>query len=436
MLEAEIKERAILVGLITRKTPSWRIADYLDELELLADTAGAEVLERVVQERERKDPAFMIGRGKAEELARMTKYLDIDLVIFDDDLTPAQAKNIENLCGVKIVDRSGLILDIFAKHARTREARTQVELAQLKYLLPRLTGQWRHLERQVGGIGVRGPGETQLEVDRRLIRKRVGVLEKELEKISGQREIRRKNRRSLFKVALIGYTNVGKSTLLNALTNADVLVEDRLFATLDATVRSLELPDRSQVLLIDTVGFIRKLPHHLIASFKSTLEEARDADLLLHVIDVTQSCYLEQMATVDTVVKELHLDDRPVLKVFNKIDLLEEPVLLGRLRETEQPCVMISAARGIQLSQLIMRIQEYARASLRFESLELAVAQAALIGQIYEIADVIQIHYEDARILVDIKFSAAQEKRVRAQLHKLLTPQSGGMDIQHDHSCC
>ena len=213
MNEPQEKERAILVAVVTRETPSWRVEDYLDELELLADTAGAEVIERVVQSRNRMDSAYMIGRGKAEELAQMAKYQDVDLIIFDDDLTPAQAKNIEKLCGVKIVDRSGLILDIFAKHARTREARTQVELAQLQYLLPRLTGQWRHLERQVGGIGVRGPGETQLEVDRRLIRKRVGLLEKELEKIAGQREIRRKNRRNLFKAALVGYTNVGKSTL-------------------------------------------------------------------------------------------------------------------------------------------------------------------------------------------------------------------------------
>ncbi len=421
MQEADNKERAIVVGLITRQTPSWRVDDYLDELELLADTAGAEVLERVVQQRDRMDSAYMIGRGKAEELAQMARYLDIDLIIFDDDLSPAQAKNIEQLCGVKIVDRSGLILDIFAKHARTREARTQVELAQLKYLLPRLTGQWRHLERQVGGIGVRGPGETQLEVDRRLVRKRVGILEKELEKISSQREIRRKNRRTLFKVALIGYTNVGKSTLMNALTNAEVLVEDRLFATLDATVRSLELPDRSQVLLIDTVGFIRKLPHHLVASFKSTLEEAGDADLILHVIDVTHPAYVEQITIVESVLKELHLDDRPVLKVFNKIDLLEQPGLLARLKETEQPCVMVSAQRGIQLSQLVSRIQDYAQEALRFECLELPLEKAGLVGKLYEIVEVIQTNYEDSRILVDIKYAATQEKRVRAQLDKLLT---------------
>jgi GTPase len=417
------KERAVLVGVITRETPSWRIEDYLDELELLADTAGAEVIERVVQERDRMDPAFMIGRGKAEELAQLAKYQDVDVIIFDDDLNPAQAKNIEKLCGVKIVDRSGLILDIFAKHARTREARTQVELAQLKYLLPRLTGQWRHLERQVGGIGVRGPGETQLEVDRRLIRKRVGYLEKELLKIAGQREIRRRNRRDLFKAALVGYTNVGKSTLLNSLTDAEVLVEDRLFATLDATVRSLDMDNHRQVLLIDTVGFIRKLPHHLIASFKSTLEESADADLLLHVIDITHPNYGEQMVAVDRVLKELKLDDRPILKVFNKIDQFDQPGVLSRLRESEQPCVFISAQRGIGLPQLISQIEEFADRAFITERFVVPLDKAAQVPKLYEIVDVLKTAYDEAGIEVEIRFAAHSEQRVRGQLARILQEQ-------------
>jgi len=418
--EPVVRERAILVGLITRETPSWRVEDYLDELELLADTAGAEVIERLVQERDRRDPAFMIGRGKAEELAQLARYQDADLIVFDDDLTPTQAKNIEKLCGVKILDRSGLILDIFAKHARTREARTQVELAQLKYLAPRLAGQWRHLERQVGGIGVRGPGETQLEVDRRLIRKRVGLLEKELERIAAQREIRRKNRRDLFKAALVGYTNAGKSTLLNALTDAGVLVEDRLFATLDATVRSLQLEARRQILLIDTVGFIRKLPHHLIASFKSTLEESADADLLLHVIDLTHPNYAEQISAVEKVLKELHLEGRPVLKVFNKIDLFQQPGVIARLRESEKPCVFISAARGIGLTQLVTRLGEFAAAAFVTETLALPLSQAAQVARLYEVVEVLNARYDESGVEVEIRFPRNNELRVRSQLARII----------------
>lgn len=416
----ELRERAIVVGLITRETPSWRAEDYLDELELLADTAGAEVIERVVQERDRRDPAFMIGRGKAEELAQLVRYQDADLIIFDDDLTPTQAKNLEKLCGVKVLDRSGLILDIFARHARTREARTQVELAQLKYLAPRLAGQWRHLERQVGGIGVRGPGETQLEVDRRLIRKRVGLLEKELERIAGQREIRRKNRRDLFKAALVGYTNAGKSTLLNALTDAGVLVEDRLFATLDPTVRSLQLEARRQILLIDTVGFIRKLPHHLIASFKSTLEESADADLLLHVIDITHPGYAEQMIAVEKVLQELHLTGKPVLKIFNKIDQFDQPGVIARLRDSEQPCVFISAQRGIGLTQLIARLGEFADAAFISETLELPLRQAGAIARLYEVVEVLDTRYDEQGVAVQIRFPRNQEQRVRGQMNRLL----------------
>ena len=420
MTDSNQKERAVLVGLITRETPSWRAEDYLDELELLADTAGAEVVERVVQERDRVDPAFMIGRGKAEELAQLAKYQDVDLIIFDDDLAPAQARNIEKLCGVKIVDRSGLILDIFARHARTREARAQVELAQLKYLLPRLTGQWRHLERQVGGIGVRGPGETQLEIDRRLLRKRVGILEKDLEKIAGQREIRRKNRRDYFKAALVGYTNVGKSTLLNALTDAGVLVEDRLFATLDATVRSLELNDHTRILMIDTVGFIRKLPHHLIASFKSTLEESMDADLLLHVIDITHPNYSEQMSAVEKVLKELNLEERPVLKVFNKIDLFDKPGVISRLRESEQPCAFISAQRGIGLAPLLEQIREFAEKAYVTERLTLPLEKAGRVPRLYEVVDVLRTAYEESGVEVEIRFAAHSENRVRGQLERIL----------------
>lgn len=415
-IDTENRERAILIGVVTPRAPRWLVDEYLDELELLADTAGADVLERVVQERHRFDPAYMVGRGKVEEIAHMAKYLDADLLIFDDDLTPAQVKNIEQLCGVKIVDRSGLILDIFAKHAKTREARTQVELAQLQYLLPRLTRQWSHLSRQVGGIGVRGPGETQLEVDRRLIRKRIGLLEAELAKISSQRSIRRKNRQDLFKAALVGYTNVGKSTLLNALTDANVLVEDRLFATLDSTVRSLQVSENLQILLIDTVGFIRKLPHHLIASFKSTLEEAAAADLLLHVIDITHPALQEQMNTVENVLAELKLDDRPVINVFNKIDQLADPALLHHHFAKSQPCVFISAQRGINLSQLLTSLSEQVEHSYIELEFRIDLEKADRIPRVYEWAQVRQITYDDHTISLRVKV----RNTLRARVEQLL----------------
>lgn len=410
--EIESRERAIIVGVVRSGQSRWMVEDYLDELELLADTAGAEILERVVQERDKFDPAFMIGRGKVQELAQTTKYLDADLVIFDDDLSPAQVKNVENLCGVKILDRSGLILDIFAKHARTREARTQVELAQLQYLLPRLTRQWTHLSRQIGGIGVRGPGETQLEVDRRLIRKRIGILEKELVKIAGQRSIRRNHRKEAFKAALVGYTNVGKSTLLNVLTDAEVIVEDRLFATLDATIRAMELSDSRQVLLIDTVGFIRKLPHHLVASFKSTLEEVSDADMLLHVIDINHPNYAEQMKTVEGVLDELHFSDKPILKVFNKIDQLSDTSLIAKLRETEQPCVFVSAERGIFLTDLREKILQFLEEFSQKLQIVLPMERTETLSKLYGLAEVIQVNYNDSEAVIDLKATPSAAKRI------------------------
>ncbi|MBN1465801.1 GTPase HflX [candidate division KSB1 bacterium] len=409
---AKEREIAIIVGIVRPGQERSVIDENLDELELLADTAGAVVVERVVQDRHRLDPAFMLGRGKVEELAKMTKYLDADLIIFDDDLSPAQAKNIESLCGNKILDRSGLILDIFARNARTREARTQVELAQLNYLLPRLTRQWTHLSRQVGGIGVRGPGETQLEVDRRLVRRRIGVLERELEKIATQRANRRKNRSHVFKAALVGYTNVGKSTILNTLTNAQVLVEDRLFATLDSTIRGFELSDHRRILLIDTVGFIRKLPHHLIASFKSTLEEAVNADLLLHVIDITSHNLREQMDTVDSVLEELKINDKPILKVFNKIDALEDKSVLTELRASEQPCVFISAERGIFMNEFREKIRALVTAQVRQMTVTLPMHATKALSQLHDLADITSIEYQDSTVIIRLKASIDNADRI------------------------
>ena len=401
MIENEEKkiESALIVGVVHRDQPLLQVNDFLDELELLAETAGAEVKERLIQRRDRIDPAFMLGRGKIEELAQMVKYNNADVIIFDDDLSPAQVKNIQEVCKIKIIDRSALILDIFAKHARTRESRTQVELAQLNYLLPRLTRQWTHLSRQVGGIGVRGPGETQLEIDRRLVRKRISVLEQELIKITSQRDTRRKRRRDTFKIALVGYTNVGKSTLLNTLTDSDILVQDQLFATLDPTVRSLQL-NLYQVLLIDTVGFIRKLPHHLVASFKSTLEETKYADMLMHVVDISNHNWKEQMHTVMGVLGEMQADKKPVLTVFNKIDLVKDVGLMKSIRNSYPDSLFISAKRGINLPELCNTLEDFISHSFQRMDFSIPVQRSDIVAQLHNLGKVLSLDYSgnDAHI--------------------------------------
>ncbi len=416
---SEHRERAILVGQVTHLQSRWQVNEYLDELELLADTAGALVLERVIQEKSRMDPAFLIGRGKVSELAQMAKYLDADLIIFDDDLSPAQVKNIESVVGIKIIDRSGLILDIFAKHARTKEARTQVELAQLRYLLPRLTRQWSHLSRQIGGIGVRGPGETQLEIDRRLIRKRIAVLEKELSKIVQQRDNRRKRRKSVFKIALIGYTNVGKSTLLNAMTDSQVLVENQLFATLDPTVRAMDLSEHEKVLLIDTVGFIRKLPHHLVASFKSTLEEASEADLLLHIIDVAHPAFDDQIKTVQGVLEELKIDKIPLLYVFNKIDALQDSSLMSFLKQKWDPCVFVSAQKGIFIQELLHKVQSFYNSKFETLNLTLPIQRADLVSQLHNWGEVLSVEYQDSQARIQMKAQAQRVEQIKRLTQEL-----------------
>ncbi len=352
-------ETAILVGVHRRGIPFWEVNDNLDELEQLLDTAGGRAVERVVQDRPSPHPGTFIGRGKVEELSRMAGGRGVDLVVFDDDLTPAQLRNLEARIGCKVIDRSGLILDIFARRARTQEARIQVEMAQLLYLLPRLTGRWQHLSRQVGGIGTRGPGETQLEVDRQVINRRIAQLRKELARIERARATRRRRRRDLFKIAIIGYTNAGKSTLLNSLTRADVFVENRLFATLDPTVRSILLPDGKKVLLIDTVGFIRKLPVGLLASFRSTLEESRQADLFLNIVDLAHPHWEGQLARTEEVLGELELDHTPQVLIFNKVDLIDDSVLLEGIRRQYPEAVFISALRRIRLWEIPERIARF-----------------------------------------------------------------------------
>ena len=300
-------QKALLVGVALPSIPRWEAEDSLDELERLAETATLEVSERALQARKSVDRRYYIGKGKAEEIKERSEAVGADLIIFDNDLSPAQMRNLEELTDMRILDRSGLILDIFALHAHTHTAQVQVELAQLNYLLPRLTRMWTHLSRQAGGgairgmgaAGVRGPGETQLEIDRRMIRSRISHLDSRLDRIRTQMATSRKGRSDLFKVALVGYTNAGKSTLMRALSGADVLIEDQLFATLDSTSRVVELEGPRKILLTDTVGFINRLPHHLVASFRATLEEAEEADLLLHVVDLSQKNYQSQVATVE-----------------------------------------------------------------------------------------------------------------------------------------
>jgi len=333
----------------------WTTDDSLDELALLADTAGATIIERYVQSRHHPDPSTFIGRGKVSEIAQCNGKFD--LVIFDDDLSPAQAAKLERMIGKRVIDRSGLILDIFARRARTRESKTQVELAQLQYLLPRLTGQWRHLERQKGGIGLRGPGETQLETDRRLVNKRIARLKNDLKQIEKQRKTQRKSRQQHFKVALVGYTNAGKSTLMNTLTSADVFVEDRLFATLDATVRALRYGDGDPLLIIDTVGFIRKLPHHLVASFRSTLEETVMADLLIHVVDLSHPHFPNQMRQVSETLQSLELQNHPMVLVFNKADKVKHQAEIKRLKAEYPDAEIISALKGIRIDALRERLR-------------------------------------------------------------------------------
>jgi GTPase len=314
-------ERAILIGLITPDVTQEQAYEYLDELAFLADTAGAKPVRNFTQKLPHPDNKTFLGKGKIEEVRLFAEEEEIKLIIFDDDLNPSQIRNIERIFGeeTKVMDRSNLILDIFASRAQTAQARTQVELAQYQYLLPRLTRMWTHLERQKGGIGMRGPGETQIETDRRIIKDKIALLKKKLEKIDKQSFTRRKGRQDMIRVALVGYTNAGKSTLMNTLAKSDIFAENKLFATLDTTVRKVVIGNLP-FLLTDTVGFIRKLPHQLVESFKSTLDEVRESDLLVHVVDISNPNFEDQLETVNKTIIELGVTDKPTLIVFNKID--------------------------------------------------------------------------------------------------------------------
>ena len=312
-------EKTVIVGLINRNQNSKRCDEYLDELEFLSYTAGGKVVQRFTQRIENPNPATLIGKGKMEEVSTFVKAMDIQTIIFDDELSPAQEKNISKLLKIKVLDRTNLILDIFAQRAKTSYARTQVELAQCQYLLPRLRGMWTHLERQKGGIGMRGPGETEIETDRRIVRDKISLLKSKIKTIDKQMSVQRGNRGKLIRVALVGYTNVGKSTLMNSVSKSSVFAEDKLFATLDTTTRKVVIGNLP-FLLGDTVGFIRKLPTQLIESFKSTLDEVREADLLIHVVDISHASFQDHMDSVNKILEEIDGHNKPTIVVFNKID--------------------------------------------------------------------------------------------------------------------
>ena len=383
------REIAILVGVQTPSVREVDLEERLAELELLADTAGANVVERVTQRLPHIVASTYVGKGKVDEIKQLVERHKADLVIFDDDLSPIQLRNLERVLECKLVDRSGLILDIFARNAKTATAKAQVELAQLDYLRSRLTRAWTHLERQKGGIGMRGPGETQIETDRRLIGRRMALLKDQLAHIDRQRITQRKGRRTLTRVSLVGYTNAGKSTLMNALADAGVLTENRLFATLDATTRQVLLAPNKPVLMTDTVGFIRKLPHKLIESFKSTLDEVRESDVLLHVVDASHPHFEDHIKVVRETLNELGALDKPTLMVFNKLDVLEVRGLVSALRIEYSHATFVSALRGIGLEDLRKQVLALIESDYVEREALLPVAEAKSRAHVHRVAEVL-----------------------------------------------
>ncbi len=393
-----MSERAILIGMEWGRNDSlWTVDDSLEELKQLADTAGATVIKKFIQKRPKPDPAFFIGRGKVQELALYAQQENIDLCIFDDELSPAQQRNIESVMGIRILDRTALILDIFAQRARTNEGKLQVELAQLQYTLPRIMGKGLMLSRLGGGIGTRGPGETKLEVDRRRIRDRIAFIKDQIEKVKAVRSLHRSKRKknNVFEVSLVGYTNAGKSTLLNTLTNSDIYAKDQLFATLDPTTRQLTLPNKQEIIITDTVGFIQRLPHQLIAAFRSTLEVVTEADLLVHVIDVSHELYKEQAAAVHEVLKEIGAETKPVITVYNKIDKLPPDSKLTDRLALEEDTVCISAAKKLNLETLQQMIESHLKSKAVEVTLCIPYAETAKAAQLHETANVLEQEYTE-----------------------------------------
>ncbi len=410
------KEKALLVGVVHNQQTVSEVEENLEELALLAETAGAKVCGNIIQKRNQVHAALYVGKGKVAEIVAKIALLKVNVVIFDDELSPAQTKNLQKeIEKARVIDRSSLILDIFVRHASSKESKTQVELAQLQYLLPRLTRAWTHLERQRGATSTRGGmGETQIEVDRRLIRNRISLLKVELHKIEKQRDTRRKNRDDMFKVALVGYTNAGKSSLMNLFSDADVLVENKLFATLDTTIRKIEISDL-ELLLSDTVGFIHKLPHHLVASFKSTLQEVKYADLILKVIDLSSPQFERHLETVNEVLMDLGVSERQTLTVFNKIDLLDDQEMLSSATKEHEGAVLVSALRQINIQQLEDAIIEIRRNDYVEETLQLEHAQQKFLASLHRSTEVLDIKYEDTHILVKIRVKKDMLDQIRSE---------------------
>jgi GTP-binding protein HflX len=406
-------ERAMLVALQTRKQSRHLVEEHLSELEELSDTAGADSIFKIIQTKTSIDPTYYIGKGKTEELAMLIELNDISLVIFDDDLTPVQVRNLEKLFNRKIVDRSGLILDIFASRAKTREAKTQVELAQLEYMLPRLTRAWTHLSKQYGGIGTKGPGETQIETDRRMIRTRISHLKTKLKEIESQRQTQSKGRKDFVRISIAGYTNAGKSTLFNLLAKADVFAEDKLFATLDSTTRSLNLEPKQKILISDTVGFIRKLPPNLVASFKSTLNEVRDADIILHIIDLSHPYYEDHLKVVEETLKEFGSEHKKEIKVFNKVDLVKDKSKIEYVRNNYPGSVIISAQKGINITSLIQMIENIIEESFVEEEITLGIEQTKLASQIHSLAEVTSVKYNHDTVLFRYRANKENSEKIK-----------------------
>jgi len=412
------KEKALLVGVIYGKLDQYKVEEHLKELELLAKTAGADVVGKITQKLSRINPSFFIGSGKAKQIIKQAEELGVSLIIFDDELSPAQIKNYSNLVkNIKVIDRSALILDIFSQHAKTKEAKTQVELAQLEYMLPRLTRAWTHLERQMGGIGARaGAGETQIEVDRRLLRNRISKLKKELEKIEKERETQSKNRSNEFKVALVGYTNAGKSTLMKTISGADVLIKNQLFATLDTTIRTVKLDNSHKILLSDTVGFVRKLPHHLVASFRSTLKEVVEAELILIMLDALSNEVNEHYNTILDVLKDLGVKRHSYLIILNKIDNENVDKKISYLKRIFPEAIFISALNKLMIDSLTEKIIEIMDENFKVVDLCFKYQESKKLALAQEGVDVIERIYNDDHVFLKIKGSRERISQIQSTM--------------------
>ena len=414
------KENVLLVGVIYGELDEEKVCEHLDELSLLAETAGGNVIRRFTQKISKVNSSYFIGKGKAEEIIRIAKDLKISSIIFDDELSPSHLKNYNNLSKeIKIIDRSMLILEIFKQRAQTKEAKTQVELAQLQYMLPRLTRAWTHLERQMGGIGTRaGAGETQIEVDRRLIRTRISKLKKDLNKIDNEREVQSKRRGNHFKVTLVGYTNAGKSTLMKAISGANVFIQDQLFATLDTTTRLVELDSAHSIMLSDTVGFVRKLPHHLVASFKSTLKEVVSSDLILMVLDSSSKQVYEHYKTIINVLKDLGAEGHKTLIVLNKVDNEDVESQITYLNRIFPKGVFISALNQLRINVLSREIMNLMDDMYQVVDFQFSYKESKALAQAQEGVDVLERNYHDDHVQLKIKGSRWRINQIQSSPNK------------------